>query len=119
MIMQLVWFVLSQPEKLKTLLDAWEKTGVSGVTILASTGLGHLRKNGLLREDLPLIPSLDQLFCDEETSSRTLFTVIEEETLLEKLLTVTQQVVGDLNQPNSGILITLPVSHVYGLKKNS
>jgi nitrogen regulatory protein P-II 1 len=115
--MQLILFVLSQPEKLKDLLDAWETAGASGVTILASTGLGKLRQNALLREDLPLIPALDDLFSHEEISSRTLITVVNEDSLVDKLLEMTRQVVGNLERPNSGIFIVLPVSRVYGLKK--
>jgi hypothetical protein len=115
--MQLILFVLNNPEKLSKLLAAWETAGIGGVTVLASTGLGKLRQNALLRDDFPLIPGLDDLFSHEEISSRTLFTVVDGETLVDKLVELTQQVVGNLDQPDTGILITMPVSRVYGLKK--
>ncbi|MCE1253140.1 MAG: P-II family nitrogen regulator [Anaerolineae bacterium] len=116
--MYLVLFVLCQPEKLKELLEAWEDAGVSGVTILTSTGLGKLRQNALLEEDLPLIPSIEDLFRHEEISSRTLFTAVEDETMVDRLVEITRGIVGDFGQPNSGILIVTPVSRVYGIKKN-
>jgi nitrogen regulatory protein PII len=115
--MPLVLFVLSDPEKLEDVLSAWETAGASGATILASTGLGRLRQNSLLREDMPLIPSLEDIFRHEETSSRTLFTLVEDDATVEKVIEATQKVVGDLSQPNSGILMVLPVSRVVGLKK--
>ena len=115
--MQLILFVLSQPEKLRELLEAWEAAGVSGVTIMTSTGLGKLRQNALLQEDLPLIPGLDDLFRHEEISSRTLFTIVEDDTLVDKLVNITREIVGDFDKPNPGILIVTPVSRAYGLKK--
>ena len=115
--MQLILFVLSEPEKLTDLLEAWVAAGAPGVTILASTGLGHLRQNSLLREDMPLFPGLEDLFRREETSSRTLFSLLDDESLVDKIIDATQRVVGDLSQPNTGILMVLPVSRVVGLKK--
>ena len=37
--MFMILFVLHDPEKLDDILTAWEEAGVSGVTILPSTGL--------------------------------------------------------------------------------
>jgi hypothetical protein len=45
-----------------------------------------------------------------------LFSVVETDQIVNKLLENTQKVVGDLSQPNTGILIVLPVAHVFGLK---
>ena len=115
--MPLVLFVLSNPEKLEDVLSAWEAAGASGATILASTGLGRLRRNSLLCDDFPLIPSLEDLFRREETSSRTIFTLVEEEATVEKVIEATRQIVGDFSLPNTGILMVLPISRVVGLKK--
>ncbi len=112
----LLLFVLHDPEKVEDLLDAWEATGVNGVTILRSTGLGRLR--GLeLRDDFPLIPSLSSLFEHEEYLNRTLFTVVDGDDLVDRLVAAAQDVVGDLSQPNTGLLVVLPVARAYGLKK--
>jgi hypothetical protein len=59
--MYLLLFVLHDPSKLEDLLDAWENEGVRRVTLLFSTGLGRLRYIKGLRDDLPLIPSLEDL----------------------------------------------------------
>ena len=74
--MFLILFVLHDAEKCDAVLDAWEEAGVLGVTILASTGLGHIRKAGL-RDDMPLLPNLQDLFEKEEVQHRTLFSVVE------------------------------------------
>jgi len=115
--MQLVLFVLSNPEKLEDLLAAWQSAGAPGITILGSTGMGRLRRGALLREDFPLFPGLDDLLRREETSSRTLFSLVDDENVVDRLVAATQQVVGDLTQPNTGILMVLPVSRALGLNK--
>ncbi len=115
--MFLVLFVLDDPEKLNDLLDAWEKAGIPGATIMHSSGLGRIRLNGGLRDDMPLIPSLDALFEHEESLSRTLFTVLPDDSYVEKVVQATQHVVGDLSRPHTGFLVVLPVAQVYGLEK--
>ena len=38
--------------------------------------------------------------------------------MLTKIVDATQSVVGNLNDPNTGILVVLPTAQVYGLEKN-
>jgi len=114
--MYIVLFVLHDYEKLEDLLDAWEEVGVRGATILRSSGMGRVRQMAL-RDDLPLIPSLDALFEHEEYLNRTLFTVVDEEAMIDRLVDVTQGVVGDLSQPETGFLVVLPALRAYGLNK--
>lgn len=116
--MNLVLFVLNDPDKLESVLDAWEEVGVGGVTILHSSGLGKLRQN-LFRDDLPLILSLSDLMEHDEVLHRTLFSVVEDMDLVEKLVAATQRVIGDLENPETGLLVVLPVAKVYGLNKKS
>ena len=70
-----VVFVIDDPDRSHEILDAWEDVGVKGITILESTGLGHVRQGGI-RDDLPLIPSLGELYKLTETHNRTMFSVV-------------------------------------------
>ena len=115
--MYMILFVLDDFEKLDDLLDAWEGAGVPGVTILHSYGLGRVRQDGL-RDDLPLMPSLEDLFEHEEKYSRTLFSVVDSEATVDKVVAATQQVVGDLMKPHAGLLVVLPTARVYGLRRH-
>jgi nitrogen regulatory protein P-II 1 len=117
--MKLILFVLHDPEKLRDLLDAWKQAGVSGATVLFSTGLGRIDQADALREDLPLMPSLEDFLPRFERLSRTIFSMIDDEAVVEKVLAATQQVVGDLNEPDRGLLMVLPVAQVYGLRKGN
>jgi hypothetical protein len=115
--MYMIWFILHDAEKLDDIIQAWEEVGVKGITIYLSSGIARLRKQSMLRDDLPLIPSLNDLFAHEESWSRTLMTIVKDETLLDAVVAATQSVVGDLNLPNTGILSALPLARVYGLDR--
>ena len=73
----LVVFVLDDPDRCQNVLDAWEAAGAKGITILESTGIGRVRRVGV-RDDLPLMPSLSDLFKSAETHNRTLFSVVSD-----------------------------------------
>jgi nitrogen regulatory protein P-II 1 len=117
--MYMVLLILNDPEKCQNVLDAWEQAGAPGVTVLLSSGLGHIMKKMGLQEDLPLIPSLDDFFQQEETPHRTLFSIVRERGLVDRMIDATRAVLGDLNQPNNGILSILPVLEAYGLDRSS
>ena len=115
--MYMVMFVLHDPCFLREVLEAWDAAGVSGITIFPSTGLRRLQTLDVLREDIPLIPSLEDLIQQEERLNRTLFTIVDGDEMVEKVVKATQSVIGDLNNPNTGILTVLPVVKVYGLNR--
>ncbi len=112
----MVLFVLHDHDHFEDVIDAWENVGVPGITVLTSTGLGRMR-NSALREDLPLIPRLENLLIHSEIHNHTIFTVVEEESMIDKILDATQAVVGDLGEPDTGILVALPLARAYGVKR--
>jgi len=114
----LVVLVLHDLDHCQDILDAWEGAGVKGITILESTGIGRVRQAGI-RDDLPLMPSLSELFKNAETHNRTLFSVVDDLDSAHTLVGAAQNIVGDLEQPNSGLLFIAPLIEVYGLKKEN
>ena len=64
------------------------------------------------------MPGLDDLYKRIEEHHRTLFTIVENDKVLKKIVEATKNVVGDLNQPNTGILVVLPTVQVYGIENN-
>jgi nitrogen regulatory protein PII len=95
-------------------LDAWDAAKVPGITILESTGMGRLRQ-GSIRDDIPMMPSLSDLFRSREHRHRTIFSVVEGEEMVDRLIKITQEILGDLNKPDTGVLFVLPVSRAVGL----
>ncbi|MDI6770774.1 MAG: hypothetical protein QMD04_14030 [Anaerolineales bacterium] len=115
--MSFILFVLHNPEKLMDLLAAWQDAGVDGATVLFSTGMGRIRPREGLRDDIPLMPSLEDFYPDPECLSRTIFTVIGDDSLIDKVVAATEEIVGSLNDPNTGLFVVLPTARVYGIEK--
>jgi nitrogen regulatory protein PII len=110
---QMVLLIVSNTEQCPGVLDAWEATGVGGITILESTGMGKVRQS-VIRDDMPLMPSLSRLFQHREVRHRTIFTVVDSDEMVEKLIEVTEKQLGNLNQPDNGVMFVLPISRVVG-----
>lgn len=115
--MSMILLVLHDPEKLPEILAAWEECGVPGITVWYSTGLGRLRDDQGLRDDLPLIPSYSDFFAQPEHNGRTIFSILDDDSLIPKIIAATEQIVGGLEQPGTGILAVLPISQARGLRK--
>lgn len=112
----LIVLVLDNPDRTREVLDAWEAAGAPGVTILDSSGLGRARRAGI-RDDIPLIPSLGDLFRREEDRHRTLFSVVPDQARVEAIIRATQAVVGELDRDDTGLLFVLQLDQVVGLPK--
>jgi hypothetical protein len=113
--MYVVLFVLNDPDLLDDVLTAWERAGVSGATVLPSTGLGRIRQKEGLRDDVPLMPGLEDFYHHESEISHTLFTIVESEALAGEVVRATEQVIGSLDEPGNGILVVLPTVSIHGL----
>jgi nitrogen regulatory protein P-II 1 len=113
----LVVLIIDDPDVCPDILESWENTGVGGITILESSGLGRIKRQGL-RDDIPLLPSLSELFAEKEVHHRTLLTVVEDQATVDELVRLSECILGDLNEPNTGFLFVVPVVQVYGLRRN-
>jgi nitrogen regulatory protein PII len=111
----LVVLILPDMEKGAKVLEAWEAAGVSGITVLNSTGLGRLRRRSH-RDDIPLLPSLANFLQSPEHHHQTFLSVVGSEELLDRVLAVTQETLGDMTRPDSGVIFAVPVSHAIGLR---
>lgn len=113
----LVLLVLHDVTRLNEVLSAWEKTGVGGVTIIPTTGLGRIREKFALRDDMPLIPSLSDLLIEphEEMLNRSIFSLVDSEAMADRLIEATESVLGDLYVPRTGIIAVIPLARLYGL----
>lgn len=113
----LVVLIVNNIDDCPKILTAWEEAGVLGITILESTGLGRMRRAGL-SEDLPLMPSLQDLYQFGEVHHRTLFSVVDSQETVDLMVNTAQGVIGDLDDPHTGFLFVVPVSQTYGLGRH-
>lgn len=113
----LVVLIVDDIDDCPDILSAWEEAGVSGITIFESTGLGRMRRAGL-SEDLPLMPSMHDLYHLGEVHHRTLMSVVESQELVDKMVEIARQVIGDLEDEHTGFLFVIPVAQAIGLGRN-
>ena len=114
----LVLLVVDDLNMCSSVLDAWHTANVPGITILESTGMGRLQKGGF-RDDLPMMPSLSDLLRSQEHRHRTIFSVVEGEETVDRLIAITEEILGDLNDPDTGMLVALPVARAAGIHGGS
>ena len=105
--MFMILFVLDDPGKLIDVLEAWEKAGVTGVTILESTGMRRVQHKSFPMRYMPA-------FYGSSESHETLIAIVNEESLIAACLEAAEAVVGDLSKPNTGIFTTWPLHSVKG-----
>lgn len=114
----LLVLVLNDISKGEEVLERWEAGGVKGVTIFESMGLSHLREHAM-RDDVPLMPSLQSLLEAGLINHRTLFAVIDDDATLERAIAEAQAVVGDFDEPHTGIMFVVPVARAWGMRRHS
>jgi nitrogen regulatory protein P-II 1 len=61
------------------------------------------------------MPSLRDLLAGTELHHRTLFSVVQDDEVLERAIAATERTIGDLDTHHSGILFVVPVTRALGL----
>jgi nitrogen regulatory protein P-II 1 len=110
--MKLVVYVLNREEKAEEVLEAFVEAGVPGATILDSEGMGRF-----LTYEVPLFAGFKSFMKGNIPYNRTIFSVVDDEKKIKKLEKLIEKVCGKLSDPGTGILFTLPVDYVSGLRK--
>ena len=108
--MKLIVFVLNREDLLEQVLEAYAEVGIPGGTILDSEGMGRF-----LTYEVPLFAGFKEFMKGNKPYNKTIFSVIRDESLIPKLHTLLTEVCGDLNDPGTGILFTVPVDWAVGL----
>ncbi|MCD6501831.1 hypothetical protein J7L01_04465 [bacterium] len=111
--MYLLIFVLEQNSLLPEILERLYKAGVKGTTVLNSVGMGRL----LLQygRTSPVGNLVKEKLRKGNYTNKTLFAVVRSEDILDKAIDVINEVVGDLEKPDTGILFTIKLDRVIGL----
>jgi hypothetical protein len=111
--MHMVMFVLDDPDQLDKVLDAWEAIHVSGVTIIESTGINRRAK--ARQVGAPFMAGINRMMGSIMEGHYTLFTIVKGQQMVEACILAAESVVGNLNEPNSGVLAAWPLAYVKGV----
>ena len=107
--MFMIMFVLDETTHLDEILDGWTKIGVTGATVVESTGLHRRLKHLPMRYSFGSSPF-------EEEGNISVFVVVEDEIMVQRCLQAIEQVVGDLNEPKTRVFTAWPITMSKGIR---
>jgi uncharacterized protein YaaQ len=69
----------------------------------------------ILSHDVPIFAGLASSFAGSSPSNRTVLAVVEDEQV-DELAAVVEDVCGSLDEPASGLLVSVPLDRVFGYR---
>lgn len=116
--MQALFLILNETDYLEDILEEFVEIGVKGATIIDSQGMGRaLATNS--DQHIPMFGYLKNFLDDGHPYNKTVFTVLESQELVDKVVETIDKVVGGIDRPGVGFIFTMPVGSVYGIGKES
>ena len=111
--MELLVLVIDRGEKLDSILSGFIELGVTGATVIESRGMARqLSENS---KAAPVFAGLQDLIASSRPQSSTVFSVIETQERLDAAIQMIQGKCGDMSNPGTGILFTIPIGRAVGL----
>ncbi|RXE60763.1 hypothetical protein EFD62_02260 [Acetivibrio mesophilus] len=104
--------VLNEVDYLDDILAGFVEVGVSGATILHSQGMASAIINGE-NNKISLFGALKSLLDNIHPYNKTIFTVLENEELVEKAVAAVQGIIGKVSSPGIGFMFTVPIGKTY------
>jgi nitrogen regulatory protein PII len=114
--MLMVMLVLDQPELLDEVLDAWRDAGVSGVTVTESEGS---QRRAARQSYIPARYALGGMVPSSPEGNFTLWTVVPDERMARRCLEAAELILGDLDDPNNGVMAVWPLLWTKGVPGGS
>ncbi len=108
--MQLLVMVVDREKDLDEIFEAFVDIGIKGVTVVDSYGSGHL-----FNENLSIFGKLSKIADGRKKHNKTIFSIVEDPQTLERAIEVGEQIVGDVNDPHTAVIFTIPLGIVRGL----
>lgn len=115
--MFVLFVVLNEIDYIEDILSGFVEQKISGATILESQGMGSAIANSD-NESMPLFATLRMLIGDSHPYSKTIFTVLKDEAMVERAVSVVQEVLSDFKDSGIGFMFTVPVAKVYPIHKD-
>ena len=114
--MYALFIVLNDKDYLDEVLNRFMQNGVKGATILESQGMAHAIVHGNY-ESIPLFGSLKSLLTDTHPYSKTIFSVIESQAIVDAVVSSIQDLFSDVKRQDLGFIFSVPVANIYPIKR--
>ena len=102
-------FVLNKPELLDEVLTLFVELGITGATVLESTGMARF-----LSDEIPIFAGFREILQGARPNNRTIFTVVNKE-LIPTIIRGIEDITGSLDLPGVGIAFSIPVEETWGI----
>jgi len=112
--MQLLVYITNQSTKMPEVLSALVKVGVSGATVVNCEGMARLLGSNGDDETMSMFGTIRSLFNSEYEQGQLLLAVMPDE-MIRPAKDAIRDICGDYDQPNTGIMFTVPVMHFEGV----
>ncbi|SFH56224.1 hypothetical protein SAMN05192551_101529 [Tindallia magadiensis] len=106
--MRLLIAIINNPANVFYILDEFYQEGIKGSTVLDSMGMAHI-----MAHHVPFFAKFTEE--DQEPGqNKTIFVLIRSDEERERVIGAIERIVGDLNQPDTGVVLTIPVEFCKG-----
>ncbi|MEA2062439.1 MAG: hypothetical protein U9P14_01965 [Gemmatimonadota bacterium] len=104
-------FILNREEYLDEILSGFIEIGIGGATIIDSMGMGRI-----LSHDIPIFAGMQGLLSGGRPHNKTIISVLPDRETFDKAAELIEDVCGRLEDRGTGILFSLKIEDVRGLK---
>lgn len=109
--MKVLFLILNNPDYLEDVLAVFTNNDVRGATILESQGMGSTIVNDMIT-DIPLFGSLKKMLKESHVYNKTIFSVIQDEEKLERVITDLKKIQED-DESGVGLIFSLPIDDLH------
>lgn len=110
--MKLLVLILNRDEHVEPVLKGWLASGITGATILESTGMGRT-----LSDAVPIFGFLKHVTNGDRPHNKTIISVMPDD-LIPAAKAVVDRICGDLRRPGTGLMFTVTIDEAIGMADN-
>lgn len=109
--MKLLIAIINDPDLITDILDEFYQRDIRGATVMDSVGMAHI-----MAHHVPFFSRFAE-FGEDPQRNKTIYAVVESDEIRQKAVDAIEEITGDLDESNTGIVITLPIDYCKGLAK--
>ncbi len=107
--MYLLLAIVSDPDQVPYVLEGFLSVGIPRATVVDSIGMAHL-----MADRVPLFSRFATLGVTER-NNRMIFVILKDKEQVDGAVDVIESVIGDLSEPETGVVCVIPVERALGL----
>lgn len=115
--MKLLFFIFNRPDKLDDLLAEFTKYKISGATVVESMGMVHILNSFYDEDEIPFLGAVRAYLKSDREKNNLILAALEDDKVQDAVQAI-ENVIGDLNKRDTGVIFTVPIDFVKGLYKN-